>query len=84
MRGTRDPLRSITWRNEIEQPVVGDLLVVEGRQEEDARRADLAGMAGQRDRILDRAGARAGNEPRSLDTRLDMRVNDPPALVEGE
>ena len=69
-------------RDEGEEPVVGDLLVVERRQQKHGRRADLAGMAGERDRIAHGAGPGARQEPLGGDARLEMGVDHPAAFVE--
>ena len=50
MRGAFAPARSISARDEGEQAVVGDVLVVERRQQQHAGAAEVAGVARQRRR----------------------------------
>ncbi len=69
-------------RDEGEEPVVGDLLVVERGQEQHRRGADLAGMPGEGDRIAHGTGAGARHQSRRLDACLEMRVDHPPPFVE--
>jgi hypothetical protein len=69
-------------RHEREQPVVGDFLVIERREQEHRRGADLPGVTGEGDGVAQRAGAGAGDQPLRRNPPLDMRVDDPPPLVE--
>ena len=66
------------------EPLVGHLLVVEGRQQQHPGAADLAGVAGEGDGVADRAGAGPRQELVGADPVLDMGVDHPVPLVEGE
>ena len=75
-----DPLDELG--DEAEDALVAHLLVVEGRQEEHARGAHLAGAPRQRHGIVDGAGAGSRQELPAFDARLDMRIDHAAALVQ--
>ena len=80
-RGRRDLVDHA--RNESENAVVADALIIEGRQHQHAAAAVADGVANEARRLGRRAGAGSGHQLFGRNSRLDQRIEQCHALGPG-